>query len=178
MAVKGNFKSNRTICNTEDIVKKEGMKVCFSILKNEITIKEGLKLLAENFNNAENLYRIWNEIYKDIILFEEEGISHYTDINLNHIDNYVKDVAKQFIQLLEAKLPDNFCDLIWCDSCDHIGETVTAKGSHDPRPNPMDLYDIDTCSKCSSNNFLRLISSFEAREYFLKTKINISNEIP
>jgi len=153
-------------------VKEDSVKVCSSILHSQIAVKEGVKKLAKNDDSIESLYHIWSLIYADITLFDEEGVSYHTDIDLNNIDYYVRLVAEQFIQLLEVELPVNFSSLIWCDSCDYIGESKLARRADEPRPILSDFYDIDVCSNCKSKEFLRLISSFEARQYFLETRIN------
>ncbi len=88
--------------------------------------REGLELL-KNFGMATDydkaLYRIWDELAEDV--YTLENCDYYlwnTGLLKDNIDEFIIQVAKQFIQLGKTELPDDFFELCACDDCGYIGK--------------------------------------------------------
>jgi hypothetical protein len=87
----------------------------------------GLELLKDFWRLSgdydEPIYRIWEELADDICTLDD---CHFylwnTGLSKNNRDEFIIQVAKQFIQLCDSELPDDFFHLCVCNECGYIGK--------------------------------------------------------
>ena len=94
-----------------------------SSLKTEVDKLSGLARLTEH---EEPLFRIWDEFSEDIWFAENQDYQPIWNSGLTKENQvqYIKEFAKQFLQLLELQLPINFWQLSYCESCKHLGGSI------------------------------------------------------
>jgi len=111
--------------------KKAGLKIyakslCEQIVSGELESEKGLNILETFYSRSdyEAIYSIWDELAEDIWMVNNgEDCIWNTGLTIESEHGYVKDVAAQFIVILEAKLPSNFFHLSACSDCGHIGKS-------------------------------------------------------
>jgi hypothetical protein len=66
---------------------------------------------------------LWDELNDDIWSIKERETCYFnTGLTKDNIDEYVRNVAAQFIVLTKLDLPGNFFTLCVCQKCEYIGE--------------------------------------------------------
>ncbi len=112
--------------NEEHGLKIYAKSLCEQIVSGELEPEKGLGIL-ETFNSRsdyESIYSIWSDLAEDLLIVNDgEGCIWNTGLKIENKYKYVKDVAAQFIVLLEAELPSNFFHLSACSDCGHIGKS-------------------------------------------------------
>lgn len=86
----------------------------------------GLEIL-KNFwlatDNDEPLYRIWDELAEDICSLDDyQGYLWNTGLSAQNVDEFIIQVARQFLQLSAMDLPEDFFCLCACSECGYIGK--------------------------------------------------------
>lgn len=114
--------------------KNESLKIyaklcCIEILKENTlpaTAVDNLSRLAFLTEHEEPLFRIWDGLSEDIYFIENEehGAIWNSGLTKENQSIYIKEFAEQFLQLLELKLPENFWQLTYCESCKYIGNSI------------------------------------------------------
>jgi len=95
-----------------------------NIISGQIEPREGLKCLSRldlaSFYQ-EGLYSIWYSLEDDVINLET-GISPITnyDFDLESVDDFIKKVAEQYLQLIKITLPERFMWMAYCYDCQQI----------------------------------------------------------
>jgi hypothetical protein len=110
---------------------KHGFKVyakaiCEQIICGEIAPEEGVKILETFYaaSDYESIYSIWDELNEDLwMVNDRDGCIFNTGLTIENKYDYIKNVAVQFIALLETELPDHFFYLSACPECSYIGES-------------------------------------------------------
>ncbi|WP_140920348.1 hypothetical protein [Limnobaculum xujianqingii] len=154
--------------------------LCRKIISSHISPDEGAFMLSEFNHKTEYqypIYIIWSDLGEDLTLFEMgEGYYLWHAITNDNKVSYIINTAKQFIVLLESKLPDNFFDLSYCPQYSHTGipdkkqmaqaEAAQKASQYSFIPNSC-YVTIQVCHCCQ---FTALISmrSYQGRELWLK----------
>lgn len=155
--------------------------VCLAIISGKLEPQTGLHLflqfnLASNY--SENLFRIWGWLEEDISLLETGFDPTFNNGLLEGTDLYIKQVASQYLKLLEVSLPHNFFELIYCSHCHHIGlpehKEVVVSSWNNFFKGKKPIYLQQVCSNCSSDKIYSMWG-YEGREAYLK-KMKEHNE--
>jgi len=74
-------------------------------------------------------YRIWEELEEDLWLMEDGGglALFNRGLTLENTDEFIRQVAAQYLQLLAIDLPQNFFHLAYCSGCQAIHEPVAQR---------------------------------------------------
>jgi hypothetical protein len=85
---------------------------------------ESLKNFWVATDDDEPLYRIWDELAEDICaLGDYDGYYLWnTGLLEENVDEFIVKVARQFLQLCDSNLPEDFFSLCACSDCGHIGK--------------------------------------------------------
>lgn len=96
--------------------------ICDGILEPEAGL-ELLKNFWQATDNDEPLYIIWDELAEDINTLDNYGgYSWNTSLSEDNTDEFIIQVARQFLQLSAIDLPDDFFSLCACSECGYIGK--------------------------------------------------------
>jgi len=99
--------------------------ICAEIIAGNISPMKGLSVLdgIYSLSDYEPIYSIWDELSEDIWMVNEgEGCFFNTSLTKENIDQFIINVAEQFIRLTEIELPQYFFSLTVCQKCGYIGE--------------------------------------------------------
>ncbi|MBT9098191.1 hypothetical protein KFZ76_10805 [Methylovulum psychrotolerans] len=127
-----------------------------------------------DFVDDNPLYGIWYDLDEDICWLEQ-GEQYFWNACLaqENSDGFIIKVAKQFLELCELDLPDNFLKLSLCAECGHVGMARQTK-----REKPwlsVKLFRLiygrwprshRVCSQCAESCLLAL-SDYEVRQRYL-----------
>ena len=153
--------------------------ICREIIKGEIPPRDGVTTLngLYSISDYEPIYSIWDALSDDIWSIKERGICYFnTGLSEDNIDQYIINVASQFIKLIEVELPDDFFQLSVCQKCGNIGEHKLER--IDSPWLPEKLYRLifkkgpthrAICSKCSEPFPLNM-GDYEARKQYLSSR--------
>ncbi|MEI6707007.1 MAG: hypothetical protein WCK96_07715 [Methylococcales bacterium] len=142
--------------------------------------REGLESLksfgmATDYDKA--LYRIWDELAEDVYTLENGDYYLWnTGLSKDNIDEFIIQVARQFIQLCKSELPDDFFYLCTCDDCGHIGKAQLKR--MDLPWLPEKLFRLIyrkapafkwICGHCTQSH-LKNMFDYEGRKQYLKSQ--------
>lgn len=178
------FKKSLKDLNLELPLKKDGLLayavyLCKKIVNGEISSKKGVNELSHFFYQSgyEPIYGVWDELNDDIWAINNGG-HHLFNSNLTkeNIDQYIKKMASQFIQLTEIKLPERFFHFYACSKCGYIGEYKLER--IEKLWIPEKIFSLifrrapacqGICEKCASP-YLNSMSDYETRKQYLELK--------
>lgn len=153
--------------------------ICSEIVGGNISPENGLAILDGLYSKSdyEPIYSIWDELSEDIwMVNDREGSIFNTGLTKENIDQYIVQVAEQFIKLTEIELPESFFRLTVCRKCGYIGENGLVR--IDKPWMPENLYRLiykrsptmkPVCSKCGEE-FPLGMADYVAREEYLKSR--------
>lgn len=73
-------------------------------------------------------YGIWDCLSEDISMLEYDGVCYFnTGLDKSNMGDYIRNVAKQFLEILPMELPEYFFNLCVCEKCGYIGESNTER---------------------------------------------------
>ncbi len=151
--------------------------ICREIIKGEISPQDGVATLDSLYSKSdyEPIYSIWDELNDDIWSIKERETSYFnTGLSANNIDQYITNVASQFIKLISVELPKGFFQLSVCQKCGNIGKHKLER--IDLPWIPVKLYRMifkkgpthrAICSKCREPFPLNM-GDYEARKQYLQ----------
>lgn len=109
---------------TEKVVLKSYAKIiCEQIIKGKMNSEYGINILTYFYrcNEYDSIYHIWDDLNCDIWYVKNEDYHYYnTGITSENVEKYTKQVAKQFLKLIELDIPYNFLALFFCKKCNDI----------------------------------------------------------
>ena len=161
---------------------KDGLKnytkyLCRQIIDGGMPPQDGVGLLEPFYyrGNYKPLHSIWSELAEDVRLLNwHESCIFNTGLTEENMDQYIKDVAAQFIELSEMELPERFFSLCACPECGHIGEGKLERIDKPWLPEKIfrALYGRGptwhtVCAKCRAP-FPRCMGDYEGRKQYLK----------
>ncbi len=100
--------------------------LCEQIVSGNLEAEVGADILAGFYSRSyyEHIYSIWDELRDDLWSVQNRyGCIFNTGLTKENSGNYIKNVASQFIVLLEADLPEDFFHLSACPECGYIGKS-------------------------------------------------------
>lgn len=151
--------------------------LCRRLASGELDPAQGVTQLARLYpasDYSEALYSIWYELDDDLSSVEDGYGSLYNlGLTPEDADEFIRQVAAQYLQLLSVDLPPNFFHLAHCSACQAIHEPI-AKRIDAPwwlrvvslfvrRRRPE--YEL-ICSQCGSRD-IRYMYDFDARQAYL-----------
>lgn len=153
--------------------------LCRKIISSHISPDEGAFMLSEFNHKTEYqypIYIIWSDLGEDLTLFEMgEGYYLWHAITAKNKDSYIIDTAKQFITLLESKLPGNFFNMYYCPQC---SRAVMAEKKQITKSEAikkmlhvvinLDYVTVQACPNCQSEKLISM-HRYQGRELWLKT---------
>jgi len=110
----------------EEALKVYAKAICEQIVASELDSEKGVSILETFFSSSdyEAIYSIWSDLSEDLWMVNDlDGSIFNTGLTIENKDDYIKQVASQFIMLLESELPDRFFHLSACPECGVIGES-------------------------------------------------------
>lgn len=163
---------------------KEGLKIyakalCEQIISGDLEPEKGVSTLEAFFSisDYEAIYSIWDELSEDLwMVNDRDGCIFNSGLTIENKSNYIRDVAAQFIVLLESELPDRFFYLSSCPECGHIGESDLEV--MDKPWMPEKLFRLiyrrgqtrrEICSNCK-RPFPNNMSDYEGRKQYIDKK--------
>lgn len=164
--------------------KKEGLMIyakvlCEQIVSGDLEPEKGVSILETFFSisDYEAIYSIWDELSEDLwMVNDKDGCIFNSGLTIENKSNYIKDVASQFIVLLESELPDRFFYLSSCPECDNIDESDLEVIDKPWMPDKLFrlIYrrgktQRAVCSKCK-RPFPNNMSDYEGRKQYLDRK--------
>lgn len=133
--------------------------LCHELLSGRATPSRTLRSLAQlslTSSDSESLPRIWDELEVDWLLLEEGGHPGYNcGLTPENRNQYLRQMAAQYLQLLSIDLPTNFFYLAHCSTCEAIEE---------PWTKTISPYLV--CHRCGSGD-IQSMHGYEARQAFL-----------
>ena len=108
----------------KDALRIYATAVCEQILSGDLGPEAGADILAGFYagSDYESIYSIWDGLSDDLWLANNNDVCIFnTGLTRYNSGSYIKDVASQFIVLLEADLPDDFFHLSACPECGYVG---------------------------------------------------------
>ncbi len=162
----------------EEAMRAYARLICAQVVSGSTPPSEGLGALARIFIDSgyRALYSIWGELKEDMVIVNERGFALFnTGLTGANRDDYIRNVAAQFIELTKVSLPDGFFRLSVCFSCGHLGASA-----HERIEKPWlseKLFRLvyrrgpaqkPVCAKCGAP-FPRQMSDYEARRRYLDT---------
>lgn len=175
-----------TIPDKQEALDNYSSYLCEQLIKNKIAPKTAIGLLDALFyqSDYQPIYSIWSEIGDDIWSIENNEQPYINStMTKNNMNEFIADVAKQFIVLLKMKLPDNFFKLCACSQCGYIGESeINEKNSKIFSKIPeiiLRFFFIKpfvreaVCANCLTP-FPATMGDFVAREHYIKRSLKDS----
>ncbi|WP_444925410.1 hypothetical protein ACJJI4_12885 [Microbulbifer sp. TRSA002] len=163
----------------KDALKIYAQALCELIISGELEPEQGVGMLEGFFraSDYEAIYSIWDGLSEDLWMVNDREICYFNSgLTSENKSSYIKDVAAQFIILLDTELPDRFFFLSSCPECGYIGESgleVIEKPLI-----PKQLFKLiygrgqnqrAICSKCK-RPFPNNMSDYEGRKQYLSKK--------
>lgn len=109
----------------QDALSAYARYICGQVAHGAIAPNEGLDTLQGfcAISGYEPIYSIWDELSEDVwrVNDREEPIFN-TGLTKGNQEEYIMNVAAQFLELLEIDLPDWFFHLFACPACGYIGK--------------------------------------------------------
>lgn len=152
--------------------------LCQKILEEKIEPGHGLSSLAKLYaanDYSGGLYATWDCLEEDIsLLYTEHGAIFNTGLTEENRDDYIRKVARQYLQLIQLQLPENFFERVFCQNCKSIQPTRTVR--IDKPWMPERLYRLIyhkgptwelRCIDCGSRN-LQSMNDFAGRANYLE----------
>ncbi len=163
---------------------KDGLKIyakalCEQIVSGDLEPEKGVGILDGFFtvSDYEAIYSIWDELSEDLWMINDRQACYFNSgLTFENKPNYIKDVAAQFIVLLDSELPERFFYLSSCPECGYIGESSLEV--IDKPWMPRQLFRLiygrgqtqrAICSKCK-RPFPNNMSDYEGRKQYLNKK--------
>ena len=139
----------------------------------------GLKNFWLQTDNDEPLYRIWDELAEDVATLDDyQGYLWNTHLSKENVDDFIIEVAKQFLQLCELKLPDNFFALCACPDCQCVAKPLLKRIELAWLPEKLFrlLYGRSptfkwVCRACEQSHLYNMFD-YEGRKHYLSTSWN------
>lgn len=159
--------------------------ICSQIASDEIDPIHGTELLETTYAKSDymDLYLIWHEATEDIRNVRDYGEEmgfYNTGLTKDNLPHYLKDIAQQFITLLNSELPVDFFDLGICLECKHVSSPGFVQ--HEKPWLPPAIYRLiyntqpalrPVCPKCKAD-YPGMMQDFKARELYLSTYHKLS----
>ncbi len=104
-------------------LKNYAKQIALQIAHNKISTLDGLDLLEPFYfkSDYEPIYSIWSQLEEDLVSLKcNDDYFYNSGLSNDNVEQYIKNIALQFSQLLECQLPDNFFQLCVCQKCGHI----------------------------------------------------------
>jgi len=175
-----------TIPDKQTVLNDYASYLCKQLINKEIESETAVELLQglHFYSDYEPIYSIWHEISDDLWAINNNDQAYINTIMTKHNkDEFLAEVARQFIVLLKLKLPDNFYKLSVCTECGYIGESTTRERNTPAFSNgfvkmlpdmilrlfPVEHVREATCAKCLKP-FPKTMSDVVAREFFIKSQ--------
>ena len=153
--------------------------LCTKIVADELNPQFGLSVLAQLYSvsgYSERMYALWEELEEDISLIETDDRPIFNiGIGKDHVNEYIKKVAIQYLAMLSMNLPSNFFQLSYCFQCNNISEPI--KKRIDSPWLPDRIYRLIhrrgatyrmVCGNCGSDELVSMWA-YEGREKYLST---------
>ncbi len=165
------------LLSERDAVLAYAAHICEQVVSGDIPPKEGLQTLGRFYaeTNYQAIYSIWDFLNEDMWHINEgDGAIFNKGLNKLNQDEYIKNVAAQFIELTRVSRPENFFRLCVCFSCGYIGESALER--IDKSWLPEKIYRLiyrrrtvqrEICAKCGTP-FPRNMYDYEARKQYLR----------
>jgi len=153
--------------------------ICSEVVSGNIAPRDALPILERLYSKSdyERIYSIWDGLSEDVwMVANRDGCYFNTDLTSENIEEYIAQVARQFIELTEIELPEHFFQLTVCKKCGHIGESAFTR--FDKPWLPEILYRViyrrgpamkPVCSICGEDFPLGMVG-YVGREKYLKSK--------
>ncbi|WP_026472087.1 hypothetical protein [Alkanindiges illinoisensis] len=174
----------------EKALKIYAKQLCIELLQENILVKKAIDDLSRLWSLTdyeEPLFRIWDELSEDIYFIENEehGAFWNSGLTKENQSTYIKEFAEQFLQLLELKLPENFWQLSYCESCKYIGKlTIETKIEWLPvtkfkffKFSTEHLVNYAACAKCLTPYPLTMTDFTGRKKYLKMAKILTNNPL-
>jgi hypothetical protein len=113
------------IPSNEECIKYYAKYLCEQILAGGVEPENGLSLLESLFfpSDYAPIYSIWDELSDDVWRVKHnEGAIFNSGLTEENVPDYIRNVAAQFLKLIEVKLPNNFFRMSLCPKCCFFGE--------------------------------------------------------
>ncbi|MBU2987140.1 hypothetical protein KO528_17370 [Saccharophagus degradans] len=122
-------------------------------------------------------YGIWDYLSEDISMLEYDGVCYFnTGLDKSNMANYIRKVAKQFLEILPMELPEYFFKLCACKTCGYIGESNTERAEKIWIPERIfrliyGRYPASkaVCAKCGAQYPSNMVD-YSARSIYLESK--------
>lgn len=122
-------------------------------------------------------YGIWSYLSEDISMLEYDGFCYFnTGLDKSNIGDYIRNVAKQFLEILPMDLPEYFFKLCACKKCGYIGESNAERAEKPWMPERMfrliySRYPASKaiCAKCGAPYPSSMVD-YSARNIYLGSK--------
>lgn len=156
--------------------------LCQQILDGQLEPNHGLSSLAKLYaanDYSGGLYAIWDCLEEDIsLLYSEYGAIFNTGLTKDNTADYIRNAARQYLQLSRLELPENFFQLVHCLGCDSIQPTKTVRIDKPWMPEKLYrlIYDDKglswelRCANCGSRD-LKSMNDYAGREAYLGSVI-------
>ncbi|MFL1455848.1 hypothetical protein ACJO5Y_15545 [Marinobacter sp. GN3S48] len=109
----------------EDALQVYAADLCEQIVSGDLDPEIGADTLAGFYSRSdyEAIYSIWDDLSEDLwMVSNQDGCIFNTGLTKENASGYIKNVASQFIFLLQANLPEDFLHLSACPECGYIGK--------------------------------------------------------
>ncbi len=152
--------------------------LCRQIVDGTIPPASGLTQLARLYpasDYTEGIFALWDSLEEDICLtFSDYGAIFNTGLTRDNSDEYIRNVARQYLKLAQLNLPDDFFQLVYCQGCSSIQQTETVRIDKSSLSEKLYrlIYDDNNatwevrCAGCGSRN-LQSMNDYAGRENFL-----------
>lgn len=152
-------------------------QICEQVVSGDLPPQAGLQTLGRLYadTNYQAIYSIWDFLNEDMWHINEgDGAIFNTGLNKFNQDEYIRNVAAQFIELTRVPLPENFFRLCVCASCGHIGESALERIDKSWLPEKIHrliyrrgIVQREVCTKCGAP-FPGNMRDYEARKQYLR----------
>lgn len=167
-----------TLPTERDSLSAYARYICEQVAHGTMAPNEGLDTLQGFYtiSGYEPIYSIWDELSEDIWLVNdrEEPIFN-TGLTKDNQEEYIMNVAAQFLELLEIDLPDWFFHLFACPACGYIGKSGFERIDKPwlPEKTFKLIYRRDparraVCAKCGAP-FPKSMGDYEGRTQYLQS---------
>jgi len=163
----------------EDCILNYARHICKEIVDGVMPPLNGLVILDGLYSISYYgpIYSIWDELSEDIWMVSDNQASLFnTGLVKKNTEQYIVNVASQFIKLTEIELPEQFFNFGVCKKCGYIDEHTIERVDLPWMPEWLFILIFKrgptcrvVCSKCSEPYPLSM-GNYVGREKFLKSK--------